>query len=210
MVRTLAVELAPAVRVNAVAPGVVAFPDQGYESDADMQARGYQHFLDAQRGQVGPAGVEFAVELEGNKCYALVALGDAGTRTLSIVRLGPIRSTHSSQANWPGCESGWAHSGPARPCLTRRVCAVSSNRPTPRWWLGHGPGRHLPPSLLAPAQQPPVDCGLRPRTAPIRGRSVIETTHRTSLNGPGTDDLGTSVRHGSFLHCLQSVALTQS
>ncbi len=39
MVRTLAVDLAPGVRVNAVAPGVVAFPDSGYESDPDMQAR---------------------------------------------------------------------------------------------------------------------------------------------------------------------------
>ena len=37
MVRTLARELAPKVRVNGVAPGVVAFPDSGYESDAEMQ-----------------------------------------------------------------------------------------------------------------------------------------------------------------------------
>lgn len=37
MVRTLARELAPHVRVNGVAPGVVAFPEQGYESDAEMQ-----------------------------------------------------------------------------------------------------------------------------------------------------------------------------
>ena len=39
MVRTLAVELAPDIRVNGVAPGVVAFPESGYESDAEMQAR---------------------------------------------------------------------------------------------------------------------------------------------------------------------------
>ncbi|MFM9956923.1 MAG: SDR family oxidoreductase [Phycisphaerales bacterium] len=39
MVRVLAVDLAPHVRVNAVAPGVVAFPDSGYESDPEMQAR---------------------------------------------------------------------------------------------------------------------------------------------------------------------------
>jgi pteridine reductase len=37
MVRTLARELAPRVRVNAVAPGVVAFPERGYESDAEAQ-----------------------------------------------------------------------------------------------------------------------------------------------------------------------------
>lgn len=39
MVRTLALELAPRVRVNAVAPGVVAFPQSGHESDPEMQVR---------------------------------------------------------------------------------------------------------------------------------------------------------------------------
>jgi pteridine reductase len=39
MVRTLARELAPRVRVNGVAPGVVAFPESGYESDPDMQRK---------------------------------------------------------------------------------------------------------------------------------------------------------------------------
>ncbi len=37
MVRTLARELAPRVRVNGVAPGVVAFPESGYESGEEMQ-----------------------------------------------------------------------------------------------------------------------------------------------------------------------------
>ncbi len=39
MVRGLARELAPNVRVNGVAPGVVAFPESGYESDEEMQRR---------------------------------------------------------------------------------------------------------------------------------------------------------------------------
>jgi pteridine reductase len=39
MVHILALELAPEVRVNGVAPGVVAFPERGYESDPEMQAR---------------------------------------------------------------------------------------------------------------------------------------------------------------------------
>jgi pteridine reductase len=39
MVRVLARELAPKVRVNGVAPGVVAFPDQGPDADAAMQER---------------------------------------------------------------------------------------------------------------------------------------------------------------------------
>lgn len=38
MVRSLARDLAPKVRVNAVAPGVVAWPEAGYESDAAAQA----------------------------------------------------------------------------------------------------------------------------------------------------------------------------
>lgn len=39
MVRSLARDLAPAVRVNGVAPGVVAFPDTGPDSDPEMQSR---------------------------------------------------------------------------------------------------------------------------------------------------------------------------
>jgi pteridine reductase len=38
-VRSLAVELAPRVRVNGVAPGVVAWPDNGPDADEQMQAR---------------------------------------------------------------------------------------------------------------------------------------------------------------------------
>ncbi|MEM9065713.1 MAG: SDR family oxidoreductase [Planctomycetota bacterium] len=37
MVRSLARELAPEIRVNGVAPGVVAWPDEGYESDEASQ-----------------------------------------------------------------------------------------------------------------------------------------------------------------------------
>lgn len=37
MVRSLARDLAPRVRVNGVAPGVVAWPERGYESDAGAQ-----------------------------------------------------------------------------------------------------------------------------------------------------------------------------
>ncbi len=38
MVRSLARELAPRVRVNGVAPGVVAWPEEGYESEEGAQA----------------------------------------------------------------------------------------------------------------------------------------------------------------------------
>jgi pteridine reductase len=39
MVRSLARDLAPPVRVNGVAPGVVAFPDEGPEADPEVQHR---------------------------------------------------------------------------------------------------------------------------------------------------------------------------
>lgn len=39
MVRSLAIDLAPGVRVNGVAPGVVAWPESGPDADRDMQAR---------------------------------------------------------------------------------------------------------------------------------------------------------------------------
>lgn len=39
MVRSLSIELAPHVRVNGVAPGVVAWPESGYESDPEAQRR---------------------------------------------------------------------------------------------------------------------------------------------------------------------------
>ena len=39
LVRTFAAELAPGARCNGVAPGVVAWPDEGYESDTPTQER---------------------------------------------------------------------------------------------------------------------------------------------------------------------------
>ena len=55
MVRTLAVDLAPRVRVNAVAPGVVAFPESGNESEAEMQARYLSRVPMARAGTVEEA-----------------------------------------------------------------------------------------------------------------------------------------------------------
>jgi pteridine reductase len=37
LIRSLARELAPRVRVNGVAPGVVAWPEEGYEADEEAQ-----------------------------------------------------------------------------------------------------------------------------------------------------------------------------
>ncbi|MBL9032981.1 MAG: SDR family oxidoreductase [Phycisphaerae bacterium] len=55
MVRVLARELAPRVRVNAVAPGVVAFPDSGPESSAEFQERYLARVPLARAGTPGDA-----------------------------------------------------------------------------------------------------------------------------------------------------------
>lgn len=55
MVQSLARDLAPRVRVNAVAPGVVAFPESGYESDPEMQARYLSRVPLARSGTPGDA-----------------------------------------------------------------------------------------------------------------------------------------------------------
>lgn len=79
MVRALAVELAPDIRVNGVAPGVVAFPEAGYESDAEMQ----QRYLS--RVPLGRSGTpEEAAEavrwlaLEGTYCTGEIIKVDGG------------------------------------------------------------------------------------------------------------------------------------
>ncbi len=51
MVRSLARDLAPDVRVNGVAPGVVAWPESGDESDPDVQARYLRRIPLARAGQ---------------------------------------------------------------------------------------------------------------------------------------------------------------
>lgn len=76
MVRTLALELAPRVRVNGVAPGAVAFPETGYESDPEMQER---YLKRVPLGRVGT--VEDAAE-----AVRWLAL-DAKYTTGSIVRV---------------------------------------------------------------------------------------------------------------------------
>lgn len=55
MVRTLAVELAPRIRVNGIAPGVVAFPESGDESGPAMQARYLARVPLARSGTPGDA-----------------------------------------------------------------------------------------------------------------------------------------------------------
>ncbi|MBX7190697.1 MAG: hypothetical protein K1X94_01485 [Sandaracinaceae bacterium] len=58
--------------------------------DADMRARGYETLGQSQSGQLAQgAQQDFPVELEDDKCYALLAVGDGGVRGLSLSLVDP-------------------------------------------------------------------------------------------------------------------------
>jgi pteridine reductase len=79
MVRSLARELAPRVRVNGVAPGVVAFPESGNESSPEMQK---QYLSRVPLGRSGTpedaAGVVKWLALEANYITGEVVRLDGG------------------------------------------------------------------------------------------------------------------------------------
>lgn len=81
MVRSLARELAPSVRVNGVAPGVVAWPESGYESD-DAAREAY-----LKRVPLGRAGTT----ADAAGAVAWLAL-DAGYLTGQVIRVDGGRS----------------------------------------------------------------------------------------------------------------------
>ncbi len=54
--------------------------------NADMHARGYQSYEEPRRASLAQGQARrFRVNLEGGKCYAILAVGDAGTRDLDLV-----------------------------------------------------------------------------------------------------------------------------
>ena len=56
--------------------------------DADMRARGYESFGEPSRGQLAEGETrDFSIELEGGKCYAILAVGDNGVRDLDLAIL---------------------------------------------------------------------------------------------------------------------------
>jgi len=56
--------------------------------DADMRARGYESLGGSARGDLGEAGTTaYEVDLEGENCYALLAVGDSGVRNLDLTLL---------------------------------------------------------------------------------------------------------------------------
>ncbi len=78
--------------------------------DADMRARGYESLGNHQRGQLNEGTEQaYAVELEGGKCYAILALGDSDVHDLSL-----------SLRDAAGREVDRDEAGDARP--TVRVC----------------------------------------------------------------------------------------
>ena len=75
----LARELAPKVRVNAVAPGVVAFATDGYESDAAMQAKYLSRVPLGRAGTPREAAEAVAwLALEASYCTGQVIRVDGG------------------------------------------------------------------------------------------------------------------------------------
>ncbi len=53
---------------------------------ADMQARGYEAYGDTARGSLEEsASQRFQIRLEGDKCYAILAVGDNGVRDLDLI-----------------------------------------------------------------------------------------------------------------------------
>jgi hypothetical protein len=78
--------------------------------DADMRARGYEAFGAPQNAQLAEGGTqEYEVDLEGDKCYAILAVGDSGVRNLDLTLLDA-----------QGREVDRDDAGDARP--TVRVC----------------------------------------------------------------------------------------
>jgi hypothetical protein len=58
--------------------------------DADMRARGYETLAAAQQAQLTQGGQQdFPIELEDDKCYALLAVGDGGVRGLQLSLVDP-------------------------------------------------------------------------------------------------------------------------
>lgn len=99
--------------------------------DADMRARGYESLGQARSGQIaaGPQQ-DFPLELEGDKCYALLAVGDGGIRAMSLSLVDPSGRVVDVDD----------HSG-SRP--TVRACTSGPGRYTLRLVAANGGGNFM-------------------------------------------------------------------
>ncbi len=99
--------------------------------DADMRARGYETLGTQQRGSLTTgANRNFEIQLEGGRCYAILAVGDSTVRNLDVLLLGPDgRTVDRDTAN------------DARP--TVRVCPESSGNFYMQVQMTEGSGNYL-------------------------------------------------------------------
>lgn len=82
--------------------------------DNDMRARGYESYGDQTRGQLAQGATrDISLQLEGGKCYAIVAVGATSVRNMDLILLG----SNGSPVDRDVAED-------ARPIV--RVCAESS------------------------------------------------------------------------------------
>ncbi len=99
--------------------------------DADMRARGYESLGTPQHAQLTEGGTqEYEVDLEGNKCYAILAVGDSGVRNLDLTLLDTA-----------GHEVDRDDAGDARP--TVRVCPSADGHYRMRVRMMSGTGNYV-------------------------------------------------------------------
>ncbi|MFW6052167.1 MAG: hypothetical protein ACODAU_13395 [Myxococcota bacterium] len=99
--------------------------------DADMQARGYRSHDEPARGNLTEGrNRDFTVELEGGKCYAILAVGDGGVRDLDLILRDPNGNTLDRDVEED-----------ARPVV--RVCPERSGAFTMRVQMRKGEGQFV-------------------------------------------------------------------
>jgi len=99
--------------------------------DADMRARGYESLGSPQHAQLDEGGTqEYEVDLEGNKCYAILAVGDSGVRNLDLTLLDAS-----------GHEVDRDDAGDSRP--TVRVCPTADGHYRMRVRMMSGTGNYV-------------------------------------------------------------------
>jgi hypothetical protein len=99
--------------------------------DADMRARGYESLGAPQHAHLDEGGTqEYEVDLEGNKCYAILAVGDSGVRNVDLTLLDAT-----------GHEVDRDDAGDARP--TVRVCPTADGHYRMRVRMMSGTGDYV-------------------------------------------------------------------
>lgn len=98
--------------------------------DADMRARGYETLGQSQSGQLASGTQQdFPVELENDKCYALLAVGDGGVRAMTLSLVDPSGQVVDLDDH-----------GGSRP--TVRACTSSAGRYLLRVAMRNGQGNY--------------------------------------------------------------------